>query len=417
MPDYDRALSGFRDYLLSKKIVPKNKVTYYLYWVNRFFHHHRSSANRPVNSDEIQDFLKELGRSKEDWQVSQAQDAIGTFLLFKDRALHQKSPRSPEDEDERRRLTHLMMKAIRLKQLSLNTEKAYLSWLRSFFHFQKGRSVGNLRSIHVKRYLTYLAAERRISAATQNQAFNALLFFYRHILNQEIGDLGDVVRAPRRRRLPVVLTKSETTRIFKQMSGVNKLMAQVIYGGGLRLTECLKLRIKDLDFERSRIVVRFGKGGKDRETILPERIKAPLQAHIQSSQEFYKRDRRKEVAGVELPFALERKYPSAGKEWGWQWVFPSGKLSVDPRSGVVRRHHLHPSNLQRQLKKAVSAAGITKRVSVHTLRHSFATHLLESGYDIRTIQTLLGHASVRTTMIYTHVAGRNLLGVKSPLDN
>jgi integron integrase len=300
--------------------------------------------------------------------------------------------------------------------LSLRTEKTYISWIRSFQRFLDDRSPYDINSDHVKNFLTYLAAERKVAAATQNQAFNALLFLYRYILDQDIDNLADVVRAPRRRRLPVVLTKPEICRLFDRLTGVNRLMAQIIYGGGLRLKECLKLRIKDMDFERGRVIVRFGKGGKDRETIFPESIQSHVKEHIESIRVFYDRDLKKNVSGVELPGALERKYPNAGKEWAWQWVFPSKKLSVDPRSGIVRRHHLHPTNLQRQIKCAVQKAKITKRVTVHTLRHSFATHLLENGYDIRTIQELLGHSSLRTTMIYTHVAGKNLLGVKSPLD-
>jgi len=311
-----------------------------------------------------------------------------------------------------------MIRMLRLKQLSHNTERTYLTWLRSFYKFLNGTPPAALETAHIKQYLTYLAAERRVAASTQNQAFNALLFFYRHILGKDVGDISDTVRARRKRRLPVVLTKNEVERLLSHIpEGVNRLMTQLLYGCGLRLRECVKLRIQNIDFERLRLTIRAGKGDKDRETILPESIIPQLEAQLEKSHLLFEKDRNQDIPGVELPNALERKLPNAGKEWGWQWVFPSHKLSTDPRSGIERRHHVHPSNLQRHVKRATTKARITKRVTVHTLRHSFATHLLENGYDIRTIQELLGHSSVRTTMIYTHVAGKNLMGVKSPLDS
>ena len=264
--------------------------------------------------------------------------------------------------------------------------------------------------------MTHLAVDGNLAASTQDQAFNALLFFYRHVLDKEVGYLGEVVRSHKRKWLPVVLTRDELSRMFNNMYGVNRLMAQVIYGGGLRLRECVGLRIKDVDFERDTLVIKFAKGKKDRETLLGESIKEDLKRHLEKIRSLYELDRKNDTPGVEMPSALERKYPNAGKEWGWQWVFPSQTLSVDPRSKIVRRHHMHPSNLQKHIKSAALKAGIAKRVTTHTLRHSFATHLLEDGHDIRTIQELLGHSSLKTTMIYTHVAQKNRLGVKSPLD-
>ena len=269
----------------------------------------------------------------------------------------------------------------------------------------------------VKDFLTYLAVDRKVSSSTQNQAFNAILFCYRHILDVSIDGLDAVIRAPRRRRLPVVLSKQEVIDLFKQLNGGNLLRARVIYGCGLRLQECLNLRIKDLDFKSHRVTVRGGKGDKDRQTLLPEKLIGDLNDHIRHVRTLYNKDQKNRVAGVYLPYALERKYPNAGKEWGWQWIFPSEKLSIDPRSKIVRRHHVHSTNLQRAVKNAAKQVGIIKRVTVHTQRHSFATHLLESGYDIRTIQELLGHSNLRTTMIYTHVAGTNFMGVKSPFDS
>lgn len=416
MDSQNHFLDHYRSYLQSKGIVPTKKIPFYVHWVNRYSHYRKSA--KPGTDAEIAtaQFLSQLEKSKEPWQVNQARDAVSLFLLYVERLNHPQRCRSTESYISWKSASNQMVRMMRLRQLSIRTERTYLNWVHSFQRFSKGRSPDTLDGDLVKQYLTYLAAEKHVSASTQNQALNALLFFYRFVLDKDIGDLANVVRAKRTRRLPVVLTPSEINHLMKQLSGTNQLMARLIYGAGLRLAECLKLRIKDIDFERDRVTVLFGKGGKDRESILPESIKSDLKAHVEKSRPLFDQDRSNDVPGVEMPFALERKYPNAGKEWGWQWVFPSKRLSRDPRSGVIRRHHVHSTNLQRQIKKAVSRAGITKRVTVHTLRHSFATHLLENGYDIRTIQELLGHSSIRTTMIYTHVAGKNLMGVKSPLD-
>jgi len=302
-----------------------------------------------------------------------------------------------------------------LKHLSLRTEQTYLGWVRRFYRFLNGLSPYSLDSTHVKDFLTYLAVERKVAASTQNQAFNAILFLFRHILDKQIDEIGDAVRAKKKRRLPVVLTKSEINRLLDQMSGTNLLMAKTIYGCGLRLRECLHLRIKDIDFSRMAVTVR-GKGDKDRETVLPGSIKGTMINHIESVRKIYEKDRENGLAGVQLSGALERKLPNAGKEWAWFWVFPSHKISVDPTTNIIRRHHIYTGNLQRQIKQAGIRAGIPKRITVHALRHSFATHLLEKGHDIRTIQDLLGHADLRTTMIYTHVVSKNRLGIISPLD-
>ena len=269
---------------------------------------------------------------------------------------------------------------------------------------------------HIIDFLSFLAVEKNVSKATQNQAFNAILFFYRYVLEKNVDSIRDTVRATAKRRLPVALSIQEVHRLIDHLSGINHLMARVIYGGGLRVNECVRLRIKDLDFERSTLLLRSSKGDKDRMTIMPERIKTDLQEHLEWVRTVYEKDVESGLAGVYMPHALERKYQSASTSWEWFWVFPSKSLSVDPRSHIVRRHHMHPSNLQRAIKPAARKAGITKQVNVHTLRHSFATHLLEKGYDIRTIQKLLGHAHVQTTMIYTHVAKKNIFGVRSPLD-
>ncbi len=269
----------------------------------------------------------------------------------------------------------------------------------------------------VTSFLSYLATERHVSASTQNQALNAILFMYRKVLKRDLDWLDGIVRAKKPRRLPVVLTHDEVQEILRCMRGIPLLMASLLYGAGLRLLECARLRIKDVDFARGEITVRDGKGRKDRVTLLPARMQGPLAEYIVSVRLQHKRDRRRGRGSVALPDALSRKYPGASREWAWQWVFPATRFYRDRETGEYRRHHLHESVLQRAVKEAVRTADITKQASCHTLRHSFATHLLEKGYDIRTIQELLGHSDVSTTMIYTHVLNRGGRGVQSPLDD
>ncbi|MFQ5780536.1 MAG: integron integrase, partial [Nitrospiria bacterium] len=306
---------------------------------------------------------------------------------------------------------------IRSRHYSIRTEQAYEDWVRRFVTFHKLRSPRELGPGAVKGYLEYLAEVRKVAASTQNQALNALVFLYEQVLMEPLGAIGDFTRAKRPKRLPVVLTRNEVNRLLKQMTGTYGLMAGLLYGGGLRLMECVRLRVKDLDFEQSRIVVRDGKGKKDRITIFPDRFKQTLKQHLIRGKAIYEKDRKEGIAGVYLWPALARKYPHAAREWIWQFVFPSGNLSVDPRSKTVRRHHIHENGLQRAIKDAAKKAGLTKQMSSHALRHSFATHLLEGGYDIRTVQELLGHADVSTTMIYTHVLNKPGLAVKSPVDD
>jgi integron integrase len=268
----------------------------------------------------------------------------------------------------------------------------------------------------VRRFLEHLAVERRISASTQNQAFSALLFFFERVLERPLGDLRGTLRARRGTRLPVVLSRDELARLLARLNGTFHLMASLMYGTGLRLMECCRLRVKDVDFERGQIIVREGKGDKDRVVMLPARLEGPLREHLARVRSVFEGDRRAGLNGVWLPDALAVKYPQAGIEWAWQWVFPSRKLSEDPRGGVWRRHHVHENAVQKAIKAAGFFAGIEKPVHCHRLRHSFATHLLEAGTDIRTVQELLGHARLDTTMIYTHVMTKPGIGVRSPLD-
>jgi integron integrase len=314
------------------------------------------------------------------------------------------------------RLLEQVRGRIRFKHYSIRTEQAYLDWIKRFIrHFGK-RHPRDMGAAEVQEFLTHLAVAGRVAASTQNQAKSALLFLYREVLGVELPWLDDVESAKTPVRLPVVLTGDEVHAVLARLEGSNSLVARLLYGTGLRIMECLRLRVKDVVFERGEILVRDGKGAKDRVTMLPESLVSPLRIHLERVRELHRQDLAAGHGEVYLPFALDRKYPGAGREWMWQYVFPSAQLSVDPRSGAVRRHHVQDQSVQRAIRNAVRAAGIHKPATPHTLRHSFATSLLQSGYDIRTVQELLGHADVKTTMIYTHVLNKGGRGVVSPID-
>ena len=323
--------------------------------------------------------------------------------------LTSQSPKAP-------RLLGQLRDAIRRLHYSLRTEETYVHWVKRFIYFSGKRHPADLGAAEVTAFLNYLARDRDVAAATQNQALSSLLFLYKEVLRQPLPWLDELERARRPTRVPTVLTREEVRRLLAAMQGTKWLMASLLYGAGLRLRECLTLRVKDLDFDYRQIVVRDGKGAKDRVTMLPSAVVEPLKEHLRAAKDRHERDVRDGYGEVELPHALARKYPRAQYEWGWKFVFPSHKLSTDPRTGVIRRHHVYENYVIRGVALAVRAAGITKHVSCHTLRHSFATHLLEAGYDIRTVQELLGHADVSTTMIYTHVLNKGGAGVTSPLD-
>jgi len=407
-------MEDFKSYLLSRHVPDAKKAGFYLYWVSQFYSYFNKFPSDNVKPEEINRYLKFLAKRREDWQVKQASEAIQLYRFFKNRQVPRTGKHLSVNEHWKI-VVEDMYKIMKLKHLSFRTEKTYIGWLRRFYRFMNGQQPHTLNSTHVKDFMTHLAVEGNVSASTQSQAFNAILFLFRYVLDKPIDGIGEAVRAKKKRRLPVVLTKTEINRLFEQLSGMNLLMIKMIYGCGLRLRECVNLRTKDVDFERSAVTV-HGKGDRVRETVLPESIKKDLSEHLDKVREVHKKDRKNDIAGVQLPDALERKLPNAGKEWIWFWVFPSIKISSDPRTEIVRRHHVHSSNLQKQIKRAAKKAAIPKRVTVHSLRHSFATHLLENGQDIRTIQELLGHSSLQTTMIYTHVVSRNKLGVISPLD-
>ena len=315
-----------------------------------------------------------------------------------------------------KRLVERLREEIRARHYSRRTGEAYWHWIRRFILFHGKRHPAEMGPAEVTAFLSWLATERDIAAATQNQALSALLFLYRHVLGHALPWMDEIVRAQRPVRLPAVLAEAEVRRLLDAMEGGARLMASLLYGAGLRQIECLTLRVKDIDFAYRQIIVRDGKGARDRATILPENLVQPLQAHLGKVRLLHRRDRSEGFGQVWLPHALARKYPRAAYEWGWQFMFPSANRSEDPESKAVRRHHVHPDTLGRAVKAAARRAGIVKPVSCHTLRHSFATHLLERGYDIRTVQELLGHSDVSTTMIYTHVMNKGARAVKSPLD-
>lgn len=305
---------------------------------------------------------------------------------------------------------------IRRLNYAYSTEKAYISWIKRFIIFNEKRHPSELGAVEIEVFLTHLAVEKKVSPSTQNQALAALQFLYNEILHLALDEEILPVPAKRTKHLPVVLSQREDHVVLNELHGVYQLITQLLYGSGLRVTECLSLRVKDLDFDREEVTVRSRKGAKDRRTMLPNTISQPLKDHLERVRLNYKQDLKEGFGSVYLPGRLSRKYPNAAREWIWQYVFPAPKRSRDPRSGEVRRHHLHPSSLRRAVRTAARKAGVDKHVTPHIFRHSFATHLLENGYDIRTVQELLGHSDVSTTMIYTHVLNKGGRGVRSPLD-
>ena len=314
------------------------------------------------------------------------------------------------------RLLDQMREVLRLKHLSYRTEEAYISWVRRFILFHDKRHPKDMGAAEIRAFLSYLATHEHVAASTQNSALNALLFLYRSVLKQPFPHLEDIERAKRPRRLPTVFSRDEVHAILSRLTGMPHLMTSLLYGAGLRLLECVRLRVKDVDFSYHQITVRDGKGAQDRVTMLPRALVEPLQRHLARVKLLHDEDLLEGYGEVYLPYAFDRKDPKAGTAWVWQYVFPAAKRSIDPRSGAERRHHVSEAVLQRAVKEALQRAGIPKHGSCHTLRHSFATHLLEDGYDIRTVQALLGHKDVSTTMVYTHVLQQGGRGVHSPLD-
>lgn len=426
----------------------EKRIVFLCLWVTRFGKLIAPKRYHEAGAVEVEAFLRSLeAGGAEGWKVTQADEALrvlyekmypmawaGKWAVpsvletrspigrppvakgFLDARFQGRRDVGPEPEMAAGILDGMRVR-LREKHYSYRTEQTYLDWVRRFLIFAGAESGDDLGMDDVKAYLEFLAVDRRVSAATQNQAFNSLLFFFGQVLGRPFGHVDGVTRAEERRRLPVVLKRDEVRRLIAVIAEDYRLMAKLLYGGGLRLMECLRLRVKDVDLERLTITVRGGKGDKDRITTLPVQAVPELRAQLERGRALFDSDRASGLAGVQLPDALERKFPNAGKEWGWFWIFPSDRISQDPVSGAIRRHHMNEANLQRAVKVAREAAGIEQPVTPHTLRHSFATHLLEDGSDIRTVQELLGHADVSTTMIYTHVLNRPGMATRSPLDS
>jgi|AMFO01.1.fsa_nt_gi integron integrase len=426
--------SAFRNYLSQNRVSPIQAP-----WYQRWCQQYLRSSDLPLREhspEVVETFVRHLGGQPglAEWQVEQAIDAVQRLFAYvrspllhrvdwdglsgSVRALpadHATLARSQPRDDALPRWEQRTIAEIRQRGYSIRTEQCYLQWLQRLCRHHGAGSPDEVDNEGVRAFLEELVIQGGVSASTQHQALSAFAFYFRQVAGRPF-ELEGFARSKKPKRLPVVLSMAEVERLLARMRGTSRLMASLLYGTGMRLMECLRLRVQDLDFDYRQITVRHGKGGKDRVVPFPGPLMEPMEAHLRQVKALHRDDLDKGFGEVLLPDALARKYPTAGREWGWQWVFPSARLSTDPRSGVTRRHHLHENTLQRAVKKAAHLAGIDKRVSCHTLRHSFATHLLEQGSDIRTVQELLGHADVSTTMIYTHVLNRGGRGVVSPLE-
>ena len=422
--------------------VSASEAYFYEKWGEKFAVSMKGIPLRQRTAEDIIEFIAKLKNDNniKKWQIDQARKAL-YILYYKHLKIplqFDKSKNSdshdtidaPEEKklfkdnlsakkeitDTHKLLVEKITKEIRYRHYSIKTEQSYLEWVVRFITFNDGVSPEKLTNAHIRRYLDYLALTRKVAASTQNQALNDVVFMYTQVLKYDPGDFGDFYRARRERKVPVVLTLDEMNLLLDRLDGVTLLMAGLLYGAGLRIMECVRLRIKDVDFARNQIVVRNGKGSKDRLTILPEKYKEALKAQIDYAKELFTGDLKGDFDGVYIWPGYNRKNPGAKRDWIWQYVFPASSLGIDPRSNKVRRHHVDPSCLRKEVKKAARTAGLSKEVTPHTLRHTFATHLLEKGYDIRTIQELLGHADVSTTMIYTHALNKPGVPVLSPAD-
>ena len=417
-------LPEFQTFLLEKKMVPEKNVLFYALWASKYFNYARK---KQIPADGYQEnavieFIETLKSepNMSDWQVRQAHDAIRLYY-FHFRGLKPNNLPTIKSADFTSELLKETQRLIRLKHYSYSTERTYLQWLRRFLEYArqtgKKETSAALETSDCKNFLSHLALKEKVSSSTQNQAFNAIIFLFRNVLCKDMGNLADTVRAKRGQKLPVVFSVEEVKRLLACLNGKDLLIVGLLYGSGLRLMELARLRVKDVDMDLKTLTVRSGKGDKDRTTILPAAVKNQLKNHLIEVKSLHENDLSRGYGEVHLPDALGRKYPNAGKEWAWQYVFPANNLSVDPSSGKVRRHHIGDSAIQEMIKKAIKKAAIPKHGSVHTLRHSFATHLLMGGVNIREVQELLGHKNVETTMIYTHVLRDMSHAPKSPLDN
>ncbi len=447
--------SGYFE-VLEEAGVPEKEHPFFVHWVRRFFNCNPGKSRRSMGTVELQRFLADLRKDKamRQWQVRQAETALILYYeQFRGIALGDladaicqpklnsaevtsqtqsdlqsqqvdpaglvSEPQQPDTSERRVDMSALgdaVKKALRVEHYALKTEQSYWQWTRRFVAYHHGREPSNMDAPEIHAFLSHLALNKRVAASTQNQALNAIVFLYKKVLQKDVGDFSDFPRARMGKRLPVVCSREEIQLLFRYIDGVEGTIIRLLYGTGMRIMECLRLRVQDVSFARNEITVRGGKGDKNRRVPFPALLRDELRAQLDWRRELFEQDRAEEKHEVELPGALARKYPAAPYEWKWQYVFPAAKFSTDPRSGRIRRHHLHEVRIQRAVRRAATQAEITTRITPHTLRHCFATHLLEAGQDIRTVQELLGHADVSTTMIYTHVLNKGSLGVVSPLD-
>jgi integron integrase len=426
----EQRLSAYGDFLLKRSMVAPGKETFFIFWVRRFLNSENSFKGRGWE-DKLPQYLDQLAGEPQiaPWQVDQADQAVRLYFLnyyaaVKSSVKSKCTSLTPDDPawfDSRKALED-MKEWMRINHYAYKTEQSYLNWCKRFFHYSsecKGVNRDGCAAVSpelIKDFLARLATQHKASKSTQNQAFSALLFLCRNVLHVELKDMEKNLRSKQGKKLPVVLSPEEVKRLLYHVTGTNSLMLRLIYSGGLRLSECSRLRVKDLDYDQDLIFVRSGKGDKDRSTILAGKIQSELKSHLEKVKKLHEQDLADGFGEVYMPGALDRKYPAACREWGWQYVFPSARLSVDPRSKKTRRHHISDGAIQKAMKKAVRDAGLVKPASVHTLRHSFATHLLLNGVDLRQIQDYLGHKSVETTMIYTHVVKNMRNPAVSPLD-
>jgi len=420
-------LPEFQKFITQRKLAPENQIPFYAQWVSKFLRFSNTRQDKPLDL-RIQMFLDDLKQDKkrQDWQFTQADNAIKLyihhFLSNNTSALSPATETAAEKKfPDSKTVQAKIREILRIKHYAYSTERTYIDWFLRFYAYltdaeNKDWATLGADEADVRDFLGHLAIKQRVSSSTQNQAFNALLFLFREVLKIDLHDLSKTVRAKRGPKLPAVLTQSEVRSLLKQLTGRELLLVHILYGTGMRLMEVARLRVQDIDFGLNSIIVRAGKGDKDRMTVLPDAVKNKLQEHLAAVKEIHEQDLAKGFGDVYLPEALEKKYPKAAGEWRWQYVFPAATLSVDPRSGKVRRHHISPSSIQKAVADAVRKAGIPKHATVHTLRHSFATHLLMDGVNIREVQELLGHKNVETTMIYTHVLRNMSKAPQSPLD-
>jgi len=442
--------------LIKKSVKNESQIRWLVFHAEQYIKAHPDHRLSNHNEENINKYLQDLGRDPhtKEWQFRQIICAIQNLFQLVDSPLtadfdwqywHDASKSIEDDhatiaresvtiksqtgsstdnndtdykeiKQTHSELLDAVIAEIRRRSYSIRTEKVYIEWITRYIAYHDGKSPHQLDETNVTNYLAYLAVNRNVSASTQNQALNALVFLYREVMKKPLEGMSEFVRAKRPKQLPIVLSRNETEKLLNNLKNTQWLMASMLYGTGMRLMDCIRLRVLDIDFDYNQIVIRDGKGQKDRVVPLPNKIIPMLTEHLSKRKQLHNEDLEKGFGEVYLPNALDRKYPNAATEWKWQYVFVSARMSVDPRSGKVRRHHMHENTLQKAIKKACDSAGINKKVNCRSLRHSFATHMLESGYDIRTVQELLGHADVSTTMIYTHVLNRGGQGVISPLD-